>query len=253
MPEEINRLVTDRLSDLLLTPDLISSKNLLREGEDENKIVFVGNIMIDTLEFNKDKAKNITYKEILDSNVIKENERKVDTFTGIAEYGLITMHRPSNVDDELVFTSIINWFIKEASVKVPLIWPIHPRTVKQAQKFGLWDKMLNAENLLLLHPIGYLEMLKLNMNSRIMLTDSGGLQEECCVLGTPFLTLRWNTERPVTLIEHGGTGYLVGNNIGNMSRDFDKIFKEERIPSRPELWDGNTADRCLNAILEYKI
>ncbi len=251
MPEEINRLVTDKLSDLLLTPDVISSENLRKEGVLENKIVFVGNIMIDTLEYNKDKACNLKFKDILITNVIEENVKKLDFFEKIDKYGLITMHRPSNVDNKLIFTLIINWLIFEASNKIPLIWPIHPRTVKQAQKFGLWEKLINAENLLLLYPIGYLEMLKLNMNAKLMLTDSGGLQEECCVLGTPFLTLRWNTERPITLLEYGGAGYLVGNNIDNIRRDFDKILKEDRMPKRPELWDGNTAERCLEAIFKY--
>ena len=95
-------------------------------------------------------------------------------------------------------------------------------------------------------------MLKLNMNSQIMITDSGGLQEECCVLGTPFLTLRWNTERPITLFDQGGAGFLVGNNIVNIKRDFDLILNKSRTPLRPELWDGNTAKRCLDAIINFK-
>lgn len=252
MPEEINRLVTDKLSDLLLTPDIISSENLRKEGVLEKKIVFVGNIMIDTLEYNKDKIQNLKIKDIIRDNVIELNAKKLDFFEKIDKYGLITLHRPSNVDNELIFKSIINWLIFDASKKISLIWPIHPRTVKQAQKFGLWEKLINAENLLLLYPLGYLEMLKLNTNSKIILTDSGGLQEECSVLGTPFLTLRWNTERPVTLIENGGTGYLVGNNIENIKRDFDNALKAERTPRKLELWDGNTSIRCLKAILEYK-
>lgn len=253
MPEEINRLVCDRLSDLLLTPDKISSDNLRKEGVAENKIVFTGNVMIDTLEFNRTKASQLQLKSIIDSNVLEGQNEKLNYFSSLSEFGLITMHRPSNVDNQTVFSALATWFETKASTKIPLIWAIHPRTVKQAQEFGLLKKLVSSKNILLLHPIGYLEMLKLNMMAKVMLTDSGGLQEECCVLGTPFLTLRWNTERPVTLLQHGGAGYLVGNNIDNINRDFDKILNEKRTPKRPELWDGNAAERCLKAILDYKI
>ena len=252
MPEEINRLVTDRLSDLLLTPDTMSSDNLRKEGTPENKMVFVGNVMIDTLEFNRAKASALELKNILKTNCLPQQDDKLDHFSSLKEFGLITMHRPSNVDDETIFRSLVNWFTTIASQKVPLIWAIHPRTVKQAEQFGLLNSLFKSKNILLLHPIGYLEMLKLNMMAKLMLTDSGGLQEECCVLGTPFLTLRWNTERPVTLLQHGGAGYLVGNNIENINRDFEKILNETRTPKRPELWDGHAAERCLDAILNYK-
>lgn len=252
MPEEINRLVTDRLSDLLLTPDPISTENLRKEGTDESKIKFVGNIMIDTLEYKRDEAALLDRKEIFDRNALLEGKEKIERFSSLKEYGMITMHRPSNVDDYVVLNAIVDWIINDASKQIPLIWPIHPRTVKQLQNFGFWDKLTNCDNLLLLHPIGYLEMLRLNMDAKVMLTDSGGLQEECCVLGTPFLTLRFNTERPVTLLEYGGAGYLVGNNIDNIKRDFDIIMKEKRNPKRPELWDGHAAERCLQAILNFK-
>lgn len=251
MPEEINRLVTDRLSDLLLTPDVISNENLKKEGVPDNKIKFVGNVMIDTLEYNRDKASGLDYNLILKENCLDDNQNKLNDFKSIDKYGLITMHRPSNVDDKTIFSYLINWLTTTASKEMPLIWPIHPRTIKQAKEFGLYNELLNCKNILLLHPIGYLEMLKLNMNAKLMLTDSGGLQEECCVLGTPFLTLRWNTERPVTLIEHGGAGYLVGNNIELIQKEFNKILSEKRTPKRPELWDGHAAERCLNAILDY--
>lgn len=252
MPEEINRLVTDRLSDLLLTPDTISSDNLRKEGVPENKIKFVGNVMIDTLEYNREKASVINTFQILSQNVLEDQNDKLKQFEHVKEFGLITMHRPSNVDVKEIFSTIINWFVNDASEKVPFIWPIHPRTVKQAKEFGIWDQLIKCNNILLLHPIGYLEMLRLNMQAKVMLTDSGGLQEECCVLGTPFLTLRWNTERPVTLLEHGGAGYLVGNNITNIKRDFEKLLTESRQPKRPELWDGHAAERCVDAILIYK-
>jgi UDP-N-acetylglucosamine 2-epimerase (non-hydrolysing) len=252
MPEEINRLVTDRISDLLLSPDPISVNNLHKEGVPSNKIKFVGNVMIDTLEYNRDKASALTIDSILKGNVLEGQEKKLSGFNGVKEFGLITMHRPSNVDVPEVFKAISDWLTNDASRRVPFIWSIHPRAVKQAKDFGLWDLLSNCNNLLLLHPIGYLEMLRLNMQARVMLTDSGGLQEECCVLGTPFLTLRWNTERPVTLFQHGGAGHLVGSNIADIKRAFEKIFNEVRMPKRPELWDGHAAERCLTAILEYK-
>lgn len=262
MPEEINRLVTDRISDLLLTPDRISSENLRREGTPENKIVFVGNIMIDTLEYNRQKAAALSFEEIIKANAItplSKGEVGVRLsplfWRGAgdeASYGLITMHRPSNVDDKEVLQALTDWFINEASEKIPLIWAVHPRTVKQLQTFALWKKIVACKNILLLYPLAYLDMLKLNMGAKIMITDSGGLQEECCVLGTPFLALRWNTERPVTLLKNGGAGYLVGNNINKIRNDFAKIMNRKRTPKRPELWDGNTAQRCLNAILNYK-
>jgi UDP-N-acetylglucosamine 2-epimerase (non-hydrolysing) len=251
MPEEINRLVTDRISDLLLTPDMISQENLLAEGMDPGKISFVGNIMIDTLELNRQKAAGLNFMKTLSDNIIKKNHFKLSLHDKSRAYGLITLHRPSNVDDEKVLKPIIEWLINDAGKTIPLIWPIHPRLVIKAKQFGLYDRLLQCENLLLLQPVGYLEMLHLNMNARIMLTDSGGLQEECCVLGTPFLTLRWNTERPVTLKKHGGVGYLTGNDIVNIRKEFSKAINEERNPVRPELWDGNTAHRCLDAIVKH--
>src|SRR6056297_976413 len=112
---------------------------------------------------------------------------------------------------------------------------------------------LNSKRLLLLQPLGYHEMLRLNIGARIMLTDSGGLQEECCVLGTPCLTLRWNTERPITLKEHGGASVLVGNNVENIRKAYRHELKSGRVPQKPELWDGQTAARCVNAIINYSL
>ena len=144
----------------------------------------------------------------------------------------------------------MDFLCNEVCQDMPLIWPIHPRTENNLKRFGLWDKVVNAENMILLSPIGYHEMLRLNMDARVMLTDSGGLQEECCVLGTPCLTLRWNTERPVTLQEHGGASVLVGNNVERIREEYRKTLNQERKPARPKLWDGHTAKRCLNAILD---
>ena len=249
MPEEINRLVTDRLSDLLLTPDKLSIDNLKKEGVPDSKIKFVGNIMIDTLESNRDKAAGLEINKIIRDNIIsKQNIREITG--GNEDFALMTMHRPSNVDKKDVLSPIIRFLLDEVTTDMPIIWPIHPRTQKQLQKFNLWDEVIKNKDLILLHPIGYHEMLKLNMEAKVMLTDSGGLQEECTVLGTPCLTLRWNTERPVTLREHGGASVLVGNNINRIREEYYNTLKLNRTPDRPDLWDGNTSKRCLQAILE---
>ena len=291
MPEEINRLVTDRLSDLLLTPDKLSIQNLRKEGVPDTKIQFTGNIMIDTLEANRNKAWQLEIEDIIKNNLIDNqtlNHSSIQSFNHssiqpetrnskpetphlptanrqlptenqseirnpkpeIQSYALMTLHRPSNVDDKQIFQPIMRFLMDEATKDMPLIWPIHPRTQKQLQNFGLWDEVLGNENLILLHPLGYHDMLKLNMEAKIMLTDSGGLQEECTVLGTPCLTLRWNTERPVTLREHGGASVLVGNNIQRIRNEYRKTLSLQRKPERPELWDGKTAERCVKAIVE---
>jgi len=292
MPEEINRMVTDRLSDLLLTPDKLSIDNLKAEGVPDSRINFVGNIMIDTLEANRKKASGLQITDIIKSNIldgqklpdsvllnfsqnfqnnahsgvdniipvakekmnrdIRESFRKTEnTKNSTKDYAVITLHRPSNVDEKNTLSPIINFLITVVADDMPVIWPIHPRTQKMLQKFGLWKRAVNSKNLLLLHPIGYHEMLRLNMNARIMLTDSGGLQEECCVLGTPCLTLRWNTERPVTLREHGGASVLVGNNVERIKKEYRETLQLKRKPQRPELWDGNTAIRCVQSILNH--
>lgn len=246
MPEEINRLVTDRLSDLLLTPDRLSNENLRREGVLDEKIGFVGNIMIDTLEANREKAANLDPSAILRENLLMPG---ADCPALNGSYALLTMHRPSNVDQKEILEPILNFLTDEVAVRMPVIWPIHPRTRKMLQTFGLWSKAMSCSNLVLLHPIGYHEMLRLNMQATVMLTDSGGLQEECCVLGTPCLTLRWNTERPVTLKEHGGASVLVGNNVERIRNEFLITLELGRIPQRPDLWDGKAAVRCVEELL----
>ena len=248
MPEEINRLVTDRISDLLLTPDTISSANLRGEGTLDHKIAFVGNIMIDTLEANREMASSLTLENIINNNLLQEYH-----FKGVApsdnSYVLMTLHRPSNVDQELVFVPLIEFLLNEVTRDFTLIWPIHPRAKKQLIAFGLWERVLCNNSMIMLEPVGYREMLRLNMGAKIMLTDSGGLQEECCVLGTPCLTLRRNTERPVTLLENGGVSVLVGNDIDCIREEYHVAISRHRKPTRPELWDGKTAERCLQEIL----
>ena len=251
MPEEINRLVADRISDLLLTPDRISSENLKKEGIPDNKIIFTGNIMIDTLENNRIKAGKLIIKEIISANSVNGSSASPD-ISFEHDFGVVTLHRPSNVDIRETLEPIVRFMIEEVCEKMPLIWTIHPRTRKMLDTFGLLKEVTSHKNLFLLEPLGYLEMLKLNMHARVILTDSGGLQEECTVLGTPCLTLRWNTERPVTLREHGGVSVLVGNSIKLIRNEYIEAINKPRIPVRPELWDGHTAARCLKAILDFK-
>lgn len=249
MPEEINRLVTDRLSDLLFTPDLLSSENLRKEGTPEEKIHFVGNIMIDTLELNRSKAECLSVQNIINENLIAGSKHQADLASN-APYAIMTIHRPSNVDDEKVFVPLVRFLSEEVTRDLKLIWAVHPRAGKQVTKWGLWDYVMNNPSLILLEPVGYHEMLRLNMGASLMLTDSGGLQEECCVLGTPCITLRFNTERPVTLREHGGASVLTGNNIDRIRVEFQRALNLDRRPIRPELWDGHTAERIVNKLAE---
>lgn len=249
MPEEINRIVTDRLSDILFTPDLLSSENLRKEGTPEEKIHFAGNIMIDTLESNREKAAGLTLENIIKENLIEGCKYKSD-FNNNTDYVLMTLHRPSNVDDEEVFVPLVKFLSEEIAKDMLLVWTIHPRARKQLIKFGLWESVKNNLSLVLLEPVGYHEMMRLNMSARIMLTDSGGLQEECCVLGTPCITLRSNTERPVTLREYGGASVLTGNNIDRIREEYLRALSLTRTPVRPQLWDGHTAERIVEKLVE---
>lgn len=248
MPEEVNRLITDRLADLLFTPDRISNSNLAKEGVDDSRIAFVGNIMIDTLEAQRSKAAAIDLAGIISREALPDNR----LFPQLEEnnFAVVTMHRPGNVDSPENLTPLIDFLTGEVTRNMPLLWPIHPRARKQLELFGLWDKVV--EHIALLNPLGYHDMLRLNMSAQVMLTDSGGLQEECCVLGTPCLTLRRNTERPVTLKEHGGASVLVGNDVEKIRAAFAETITSWRTPQRPELWDGNTAARIVKTLLEYK-
>jgi len=248
MPEEINRLVTDRISDLLLTPDTISSQNLLNEGLDKNKVIMVGNIMIDTLIKQRPLAEKLNSLSIVNENIHDGTPKKA--FQG-ARYGLITLHRPSNVDNAVVLKALSDFFCDEVSRDMQLLWSIHPRTYYRLKEFGLLSKLIENPNIILLNPLGYRELLRLNLEAKLVLTDSGGLQEECTVIGTPCLTMRWNTERPITLTQHGGASVLVGNDIQRIREEYNRALNVTRIPFNPPLWDGNTASRCLEAILNY--
>ncbi len=268
MPEEINRLVTDRLSDLLLAPDRLSIQNLRTEGTSGSRIRFVGNIMIDTLEANREKASVLNIREIIENNLINDiagrtsytvqntatiNQHQATSTKQPAanSFAVVTLHRPSNVDSPEVLGPIVDFLSDEVASDLTLLWPIHPRTRKMLSESSLLEKISSNPDIILLNPLGYLDMLRLNMEARLILTDSGGLQEECTVLGTPCLTLRSTTERPVTLKEHGGASVLVGNDISTIREAYRSALLLSRNPVRPELWDGHAAGRCLEAILSY--
>ena len=254
MPEEINRLVTDRLSDLLLTPDRLSNANLKSEGVPDEKIKFVGNIMIDTLEREREKAAALDINEIISENLIDEelaakNAKAAKISLRDRGYVAMTMHRPSNVDQRETLVPAMRFFLDEVSKDYPIVWAIHPRAQKMLKEFGLWDEVVANENMILVKPLGYHAMLRLNMGARLFMTDSGGLQEECCVLGTPCLTMRWNTERPITLMENGGASILVGNAVAKMREAYHSQIDAPRHAMRPELWDGHAAERIAKIII----
>jgi len=165
---------------------------------------------------------------------------------------VLTLHRPSNVDSPEVLSGLVDFFLNEAASAMPLVWPIHPRTRKELEASGLWDKVSRAKNVILLSPLGYVGMLGLNLRARMVLTDSGGLQEECCVLGTPCLTLRSNTERPITLEENGGVNVLVGNDVNRLRQVFAAKRNQPRRVCQPPLWDGHTAERIVQAMVNTK-
>ena len=178
-------------------------------------------------------------------------EKKFDlSYLARGAYALMTLHRPANVDHPEVLGPLLEFVMHEVCPEMPLLWPLHPRARRQMEEFGLWERLVNVANLILLEPLGYHEMLRLNMTAKVMLTDSGGLQEECCVLGTPCLTLRSNTERPITLKDHGGASVLVGNRVSDLRAAYRSFGNVGRLPSRPALWDGLTAGRIVRKLAE---
>ncbi len=229
MPEEINRILTDAISDYLLTPSPDGDINLLNEGVPKKKIFYVGNIMIDSL---------VHYKEKAGQSKILE-ELKIENH----EYALITLHRPSNVDSETGLLTILNAF-EEISRSINLIFPIHPRTTKQIRVFGLEEKVKNMKNLHLIPPVGYYDFLKLQMEAKFILTDSGGIQEESTYFGVPCLTLRPNTERPITITE--GTNKLVKLETVDIIKEAKEIINGNiKKGGIPKYWDGRTAERIV--------
>lgn len=232
MPEEINRIVTDSLSDFLFVTEKSGKENLLRDGVDPSKIHFVGNVMIDSLAYFMEKSDQSPILNHLELE--KEN------------YVLVTLHRPSNVDDPENFIKIITAFEKIPS-NVPIVFPIHPRTKKNIEKFGLEDRVKALSNLKLLEPVGYLDFQQLTKNCKFVMTDSGGIQEETTYLGIPCITLRENTERPITA--EIGTNEIVGTDLDKILPLLDKLFAGEWKESLiPELWDGKAAERIVEIL-----
>lgn len=253
MPEEVNRLVTDRLSDLLFTPDRLSNANLKAEGVADEKVRFVGNIMIDTLEREREKAAALDVNETVRQNLVEELLGR--DVPSLAERGYVamTMHRPSNVDQRETLEPAMRFFLDEIAKEHPIVWAIHPRAQKMLRQFGLWEEVVANPNMILVKPLGYHAMLRLNMGARLFMTDSGGLQEECCVLGTPCLTMRWNTERPITLMENGGASILVGNAVEKIRDAYRSQIDAPRHAMRPELWDGHAAERIADELVHWRL
>jgi UDP-N-acetylglucosamine 2-epimerase (non-hydrolysing) len=245
MPEEINRMVTDRLSDLLFTTDAMADANLRREGVPDDRIRRVGNIMIDTFEAQRERAVALDPQRIVERQPLEGVARGTLPVLADNAFAVMTLHRPSNVDARSALTAVVEVALGDIASRMPLVWPMHPRTRKQLEAFGLWSRLAAHPSVLLTPPLGYLDMLRLTLGARVMLTDSGGLQEECCVAGTPCVTLRRNTERPITLREHGGVSTLVGNDPARIRAAFLDAMAEPRTPQRPPLWDGHAAERMV--------
>ena len=231
MPEEINRIVTDRLADLLLTPSADGNENLHNEGVPSEKIHLVGNIMIDTL---------MRHLPMATLDRIRDRIRVDDK-----SYGVLTLHRPSNVDDPAILRQILEAIAVIASA-LPVVFPVHPRTRERLRTFG-FDPLL--ANVIVTEPLGYIDFLSLTSHARVILSDSGGLQEESTALGIPCLTLRENTERPVTVTH--GTNRIVGTKTDVILRGYAEALGKEHEPSRPPLWDGQTAPRIASVLQTF--
>jgi len=230
MPEEINRMVTDVLSRFCFTTSPEAETNLLREGVEASRIFFVGNIMIDSLLFYLPKAEG---SGILDTLALAQNG-----------YVLVTLHRPSNVDEIGVLEGIMD-ALTDVSRSLPVVFPVHPRTRKMIESAG--GRIVVPRDLKLIEPLGYLDFIKAMRHARIVITDSGGIQEETTVLGVPCMTVRENTERPITI--EMGTNILVGTDPGRIKSEAARILGEAERPHRvPPLWDGRTAGRIADIL-----
>ena len=252
MPEEINRILTDRISDFLFTHSPDANENLLKEGIPRENIFFVGNIMIDSLSLILQYTSGSKILKKLNAILLQKDEEKSD-------YALMTLHRPSNVDDKDVLERVLDCLV-EISERMPILFSVHPRTKKQIKSFGLENKLtwLNEDfkpqngqgrNCLYgLPPLGYLDFIALEKKAKVMFTDSGGTQEETTILGIPCITLRENTERPVTITE--GTNTLVGNAPEKIKKAFEDAISIKQIEKKiPKFWDGKTAGRIVNILI----
>ncbi|MEH0421050.1 non-hydrolyzing UDP-N-acetylglucosamine 2-epimerase [Streptomyces sp. B21-083] len=227
MPEEVNRVATDRVSDYLLAPSPDAAENLRAEGYRDDQIHLVGNVMIDTLLANLERARA--------SSVLDEY--------GLAkgEYGLVTLHRPANVDDPEVLTGLLK-ALGEIAGRLPLVLPVHPRASRRLAEIGV------PGGIRLVPPAGYLDFIALQDSARVVLTDSGGIQEETTALGVSCVTLRDNTERPITVEQ--GTNVLAGRDPARIVSTVNGVLDAPPAPRRPELWDGHASDRIADVLLE---
>jgi UDP-N-acetylglucosamine 2-epimerase (non-hydrolysing) len=236
MPEEHNRTETDAISDYLFVTEKSGLENLKKEEVEDSRIHFVGHVMIDTLIKNLEKSK--------DSKIIEKLGLEKGKFV------VSTIHRPSNVDKEEDLLKIFEIF-EAIQDKIKIVLPLHPRTKNSIEKYGLNERFSGMKNLIVTEPLGYLDFLHLVSNSKFVLTDSGGIQEETTYLKIPCITMRFNTERPVTIEE--GTNVLVGNDkdkvLENFKKIMDNLFKKGKIP---DLWDGKAAERIVEIIISDK-
>ena len=234
MPEEINRILTDSISDLLFCTEESGVENLRREGINGDRVHLVGNLMIDTLMKHRGRAEQ---SKVLDDLGLSKDG-----------YAVLTLHRPSNVDDPATLGRILE-AVEVIQRELPVIFPVHPRTRGNIQKMGLGDRVAAMKNIRLVDPMGYLEFLKLTSCAKIILTDSGGIQEESIILGVPCLTLRFNTERPVT-VACGGSR-LVGNDPQRILTGYREMTNgHARRGELPPLWDGNAAQRITQVLTQ---
>ena len=232
MPEEINRMLTDQIADLLFTPSEDADGNLLREGIPPERIRLVGNVMIDSL---------LKYLPLASKSTIKETEGLLDK-----DYAVLTLHRPSNVDDAETFGRILE-ALDEIGERLPVVFPVHPRTRKTIAELGLKERVEKTKGLRLIEPLGYLDFLNLYSGARLVLTDSGGIQEETTVLGVPCLTLRENTERPITV--KMGTNTIVGTDPKKITAAaFVALSGTSKKAADIPLWDGHAAERIVDAL-----
>src|SRR5262245_23626698 len=232
MPEEINRIVTDAICDLLWTPSADGDENLLREGVAAARIERVGNIMIDSLELQRAR--------------IEADGTRSALGLESGAYGVVTLHRPSNVDRREALAALVSELVLAAK-QLPLVFAVHPRTRKQLQAFGLRETLERAPGLKLIEPLGYIPFMNLVFGARVVITDSGGLQEETTYLDIPCVTLRENTERPVTITQ--GTNRLV--KIAALASSVDTALRTDAHGQRPELWDGHTAGRVAASLRKH--
>jgi len=241
MPEEINRVLTDQVADRLYTTERSALDNLLREGIAAERVAFVGNVMIDSLVTNRPHARPI-------ADTLAAHGIDPALLSHARGHGVVTLHRPSNVDDAHTLRSLLG-VLREVSASLPLVFALHPRTRNNIERFGLAD-MIDHQRMALLPPQGYLEMLGLMRDATLVLTDSGGLQEETTALGVPCLTLRENTERPITAEQ--GTNTLVGRDPQAIRDGVAEILRGDGKRGRvPELWDGHAADRIAADLWQW--